>query len=191
MFILLLGICFSEHLYHNTVWFMHTLQQGRQMNQIFHRMRWPHAFKRNFILRIFVRDKTLPLTASCNPEPMSVQMTNYITIYWQCLISSSSFQEPPLRFTYFLGASQWLGALAILIPAGPRSRLHFIRMWDGKRTQSLFTCLCVSTKERLLHLLHSNGISEEKQIREGNLYRAAQSTISWQGLRIAVEKRPL
>lgn len=72
-------------------------------------------------------------------------------------------------------------ALAIFIPAGPRSRLHIIKAWDSKRKQSLFICLYVSTKERLLHLLHSNGISEEKQMRERNLYRAGGSTISWQG----------
>jgi len=37
----------------------------------------------------------------------------------------------------------------------------------------LFICPYVSTKQRLLHFLCTNGISEEKQVRERNLYRLA------------------
>lgn len=157
MFILLLEICFSEHLYHNTVWFMHTLQQGRQMNQIFHRMRWPHAFKRNSILRIFVRDKTLPLTESYNPEPMSVQMLNTLQSTDNVLFQSSSRTTSTVYI--FLGSKPVTWGTGNFHSSKTKSQLHCIRMWDSKRMQTLFICLYVSTKERLHHLLHSNGIS--------------------------------
>lgn len=153
MFILLLGVCFSEHLYHNTVWFMHTLQQGRQMNQIFHRMRWPHAFKRNFIFRIFVRDETFPLTAT-----RTYVSPNDWTHY--NLLTMSYFKA--LHFKNHL--------YGLHISREQASNLgHWQSSFQQNQSRDCTSLGCGIVKEykafsfafmwALLHLFHSNGVS--------------------------------
>lgn len=63
MFTLLLGICFSVHFYHNTVWFVHTLLQWRQMNYTYHRTRWPHALEKKEKKRDFYKGQDSALNS--------------------------------------------------------------------------------------------------------------------------------